>query len=127
MSLICNPKAFGAIKLLMLVICISLSVLPVSMSHAATPNQPEALHDHQKLKTPAVQILDLNCENHASNSKSDHEHEPKSCCKAFCATIAMSEMTAIASMTIFRPKFRIFPDSAVLPGEYPTPHRPPNA
>lgn len=85
------------------------------------------VHDHQNQTNPILQVSDSDCEKHVSGSHENNERGPNSCCEAFCATIATSESAKIESMTIPRPKFRLIPNSVVLPGTYATPHRPPNA
>ena len=127
-----NPKAFNAIRLLMLVISVSLAVLSGSAFHPVTQNMFDTVDDHgvhdlHNQTNPVLQISDNDCKKHASGSHENHERGSNSCCETFCTTIATSEFARFESLTIPRPKFRLIPNSVVLPGTYATPHRPPNA
>lgn len=121
-------KAFTATRLLMLVIAVSLAILPVSDSHAMmkmdhSVGVESSIPDSHQMSVDNSSMPD--CEKHSSKSMDDGNMD--NCCTAFNVTYAVTELDAIASLPVFRPVFNIVQGSAVLPGEFATPHRPPNA
>ncbi|MGB7337088.1 MAG: hypothetical protein WBD01_14975 [Salaquimonas sp.] len=124
--------AFNAIRLLLLVIAVSLAVLPLSVSHATIQNPSGAIDGSEALNHDAdIYSSDhasgAEHENHAANMENDHQHETDSCCKAFCATFTVVETKTLSDLIKSQERYLALPNSAVLPGEFATPHRPPNA
>lgn len=122
-------KALNATRLLMLVIAVSLAILPVSGSHAMMQMDQSmvsngSILDHHQMSVDNSSMPD--CEKHSSSSKSMDDGSMDNCCAAFCVTYTVTELDVIASMPVFRPVYNIVQYSAVLPGEFATPHRPPN-
>ena len=120
-------KAHVAVRYLLLVISISLALFPVSNSHAVKLDTIGVAHGQQTLEPSAEKIAESDCDQHVSKPDLNHEHGLDSCCKAACASFAMTVLVSISMPTYERPTYRAFGSSALLPGEYPTPHRPPNA
>lgn len=125
-----NLTVFGALKFTMLLIAALLTVLPVSASHAMPLGHiQKATIDHSSDQAAMVHLgkTESDCQKHAANPVDEEGHESKSCCSAFCATIAFTEAVSINTPSFAGPAFIVFVGSAVLPGEYTTPHRPPNS
>ncbi|MGB7287002.1 MAG: hypothetical protein WBC71_08730 [Salaquimonas sp.] len=125
-----NLKAFGAFRFAMLVIAALLTVLPVSASHAMPHGHLQKAATNHSSDHAAMTHLgktDSDCQKHATRLVDDQGHGTISCCNVFCATVAFTEAISINTLSFARPSFLPFVGSAVLPGEYTTPHRPPNA
>jgi hypothetical protein len=121
-----NIQAFGAFRLAMLVIAALLTAIPISASHAMYQGHMQtAVTDHAAMSHSAEAVSD--CQKHTADTADDQGHKSNSCCKAFCATVAFTAAVSFNTPSIARPSFLPFVGSSVLPGEYTTPHRPPNA
>jgi hypothetical protein len=125
-------KASNAIKMLLLVISVSLAIAPVSGSHAmmqmdhSASQEDLVLVQHQMSAATSAQSI-ADCERHLQKSNSSEKNGKDTCCSAFCATYTVSDFISMSFGIKLRPTYQADQNSAVLPGEYAAPHRPPNA
>ena len=114
----------------MLVIAALLTALPVATSHAMPErHMQDNMANHPGGHSSGMQAekSEEDCHKHTAKSDVQPNHETGSCCEAFCATFAITEALTFSLPVFSLPSFGVYGSSAVLPGEFPTPHRPPSA
>jgi hypothetical protein len=114
-------------RTLLLAIILSLTLLPVSSAHVEIENSIGSVQAVQMHELAADHVSEFSCEKHASGSEKYHKPGTESCCSSYCATFELIESKSIVAYQIARQKFQFLPGAKILAGEYPTPHRPPNA
>lgn len=125
-----KTKAFAALRFFLLAIAALLTAVPVTTAHAIPlnhVNQITATHDAiASSKTDHEAGIEQDCAKHAPAGKVGRDNESGSCCQVFCAAIGSNSDHLLETPGVVRQSFVIAGSSAVLPGEYPAPHRPPN-